>query len=96
MDTAPAVDGAPVCLSCRVRQMIPLGSHDMFLGEVVAVRVRNDLLDDNGSLSLDQANLVAYSHGLYQRLGSVLGFFGWSVAREDVLKKRMAQWHHPV
>ena len=92
MDTAPAVDSAPVCLSCKVRQMIPLGSHDMFLGEVVAVRVRKDLLDDQGSLHLEKANLVAYSHGLYQQLGGVLGFFGWSVAREDVLKKRMAQW----
>ena len=92
LDTAPAVDGAPASLSCKVRQMIPLGSHDMFLGEVVAVRVRKDLLDDNGSLHLEKAGLIAYSHGLYQQLGSVLGFFGWSVAREDVLKKRMAQW----
>lgn len=92
MDTAPAVEGSPVCLSCRVRQTIPLGSHDMFLGEVVAVRVRKDLLDDQGSLHLEKAKLVAYSHGLYQQLGGILGFFGWSVAREDVLKKRMAQW----
>ena len=92
MNTAPAVDGAPVSLSCKVRQVIPLGSHDMFLGEVVAVRVRKDLLDDKGSLRLEDAKLIAYSHGLYQSLGSVLGFFGWSVAREDVLKKRMAQW----
>ena len=92
MDIAPAVNGAPVSLSCKVRQNIPLGSHDMFLGEVVAVRVRKDLLDDKGSLHLEDAKLIAYSHGLYQQLGSVLGFFGWSVAREDVLKKRMAQW----
>ncbi len=92
MDIAPVVNGAPVSLSCKVRQNIPLGSHDMFLGEVVAVRVRKDLLDDKGSLHLEDAKLIAYSHGLYQQLGSVLGFFGWSVAREDVLKKRMAQW----
>ena len=48
LETAPAVDGAPVSLSCRVRQVIPLGSHDMFLGEVVAVRVRKDLVDEKG------------------------------------------------
>ena len=92
LETAPAVDGAPVSLSCRVRQVIPLGSHDMFLGEVVAVRVRKDLVDEKGSLHLEKAHLIVYSHGLYQKLGDVMGFFGWSVAREEVRKKRMAQY----
>ena len=89
METAPRVDGAPVSLSCRVRQVLPLGSHDMFLGEVTAVEVRKDLLDENGALHLEKAGLVAYSHGLYHRLGEVMGFFGWSVARPEVLEKRM-------
>ena len=89
---APAVDGAPVCLSCRVAQVIPLGSHDMFLAEVAAVRVREDLLDEGGALRLEKAGLVAYSHGLYQRLGEVLGFFGWSVARDSVREARMARY----
>ena len=92
MSVAPAVDGAPVSLSCRVKQVIPLGSHDMFLGEVVAVRVREDLIDEKGSLHLEKAKLIAYSHGLYQKLGDVMGFFGWSVARKEVLDKRMAQY----
>ena len=92
MSAAPAVDGAPVSLSCRVKQVIPLGSHDMFLGEVVAVRVREDLIDEKGSLHLEKAKLIAYSHGLYQKLGDVMGFFGWSVARKEVLNKRMAQY----
>ena len=92
MAAAPAVEGAPVSLSCRVRQVIPLGSHDMFLGEIVAVRVRQDLLDEKGGLHLEKARLIAYSHGLYQKLGDVMGFFGWSVAREEVLERRMAQW----
>ena len=90
MHTAPAVDGAPASLSCRVKKVIELGSHDLFLGEVVAVRVRKDLRDEKGGVHLEKAGLVAYSHGLYQQLGSVLGFFGWSVARQDVLEKRMA------
>ncbi len=89
MDTAPRVEGAPVSLSCRVKQVLPLGSHDLFLGEVVAVSVRGDLLDEKGSLHLEKASLVAYSHGLYQKLGDVLGFFGWSVARPEVLRERM-------
>ena len=92
METAPRVDGAPVSLSCRVRQVLPLGSHDMFLGEVVAVAVRKDLLDEKGALHLERAGLVAYSHGLYHKLGEVMGFFGWSVARKDVLEKRMAEY----
>ena len=89
METAPRVDGAPVSLSCRVRQVLELGSHDMFLGEVVAVSVRKDLLDANGAVRLEKAGLVAYSHGLYHKLGEVMGFFGWSVARPEVLEKRM-------
>ena len=91
METAPAVSGAPVSLSCKVRNVLELGSHDMFIGEVVAVRVRKDLLDARGSLHLEKAGLVAYSHGLYQRLGDVLGFFGWSVARKDVFERRMKE-----
>jgi flavin reductase (DIM6/NTAB) family NADH-FMN oxidoreductase RutF len=89
METAPAVAGAPVSLSCKVRQVLELGSHDLFIGEVTAVSVRDDLLDDSGSLHLEKAKLVAYSHGLYQKLGDVMGFFGWSVARKEVFEKRM-------
>ena len=90
METAPRVDGAPVSLSCKVKQVLELGSHDMFIGEVVGVAVRKDLLDESGALHLEKAGLVAYSHGLYHRLGEVMGFFGWSVARPEVLAKRMA------
>ena len=89
MKIAPAVSGAPVSLSCKVRQMLELGSHDLFIGEVTAVMVRDDLLDGNGTLHLEKAKLVAYSHGLYQKLGDVMGFFGWSVARPEVLERRM-------
>ncbi len=89
---APAVEGAPVSLSCKVRQIIPLGSHDLFLGDVVAVSVRKDLIDEKGSLRLEKARLLAYNHGLYQKLGDVLGFFGWSVARKEVYRKRMAKY----
>ena len=92
METALRVDGAPVSLSCKVRQVLELGSHDMFIGEVVGVAVRKDLLDESGALHLEKAGLVAYSHGLYHKLGEVIGFFGWSVARPEVLEKRMANY----
>ena len=87
---APAVKGAPVSLCCKVRQVLELGSHDLFLGDVASVMVREDLLDARGSMHLEKAGLIAYSHGLYQKLGDVLGFFGWSVAREDVFRRRMS------
>ena len=92
METAPAVAGAPLSLCCRVRQTLELGSHDMFIGEIVSVMVRKDLLDGEGKLHLEKAGLIAYSHGLYQKLGDVIGFFGWSVAREEVFERRMKDY----
>ena len=92
LNIAPAVEGAPVSLCCRVRQRTELGSHDLFLGEVVSVMVRADLMDESGKLHLEKAGLIVYSHGLYQKLGSVLGFFGWSVARKEVFERRMKDY----
>ena len=87
---APSIKEAPVCIECKVKEVLELGTHDMFLAEVAAVTAREDLLDENGALHLEKAGLIAYSHGLYHRLGEVMGFFGWSVARPEVLEKRMA------
>ena len=92
MKMAPGVEDAPARLSCRVRQVVEMGSHDMFLGEVTAVQVRKDLMDEKGAIHLEKGKLVAYSHGLYQRVGQVLGFFGYSVAREEVCRRRMAEY----
>jgi len=49
-------------------------------------------MDETGKLHLEKAGLIVYSHGLYQKLGDVLGFFGWSVAREDVFRRRMKDY----
>ena len=89
MEHAPAIAECPAYLACKVRQVIELGSHDMFIGQVTAVQVREDLFDPDGSLHLERAGLVAYSHGVYQRTAEVLGFFGYSVARPEVLERRM-------
>ena len=91
LDRAPALRDLPAQLGCRVRQVIPLGSHDLFIGEILSVRVREDLFDPDGSMHLERAALVSYSHGVYQRAGENLGFFGWSVARPEVLKRRMSR-----
>lgn len=87
---APALDEAPAFLCCRVRQVIPLGSHDLFLCEVEQVYVSDALFDADGSLHLSRADLIAYAHGEYYPLEHTPeGFFGYSVARPEVLKKRL-------
>ena len=80
--SAPLVAECPVNLECRVTQMLELGSHDMFLAEVVAVQANEDLFDKNDRLDLDAAKLVAYSHGQYRALGGILGTFGYSVRKK--------------
>ena len=87
---APMIEGMPVCLACRVIQRLSLGSHDMFIGQVESVHVRGDLADEDGSLHLERAGLVCYTHGVYQQAAEALGFFGWSVARPEALKRRFS------
>ena len=76
------LEESPLNLECRVRQVIPLGSHDLFLAEVVAVDVDERLLDENGKLCLNRARLIVYSHGDYLALGRRLGTFGYSVRKK--------------
>ncbi len=86
---APAIEECPAYLACKVRQVLELGSHDMFIGEVVSVQVQDRLFEEDGSLRMEKLGLVCYTHGVYQRAADVLGFFGYSVARPEVLEKRM-------
>ena len=89
MDYAPAIAECPAYLACKVVQQLELGSHTMFVGKIVGVQVRDDLFATDGSLHLEKAGLVTYTHGTYQKAADVLGFFGYSVARPEVLKRRM-------
>jgi flavin reductase (DIM6/NTAB) family NADH-FMN oxidoreductase RutF len=79
--SAPLLSDSPVNLECRVTQVLPLGSHDMFLAQIVAVDVSKNLLDEAGRFHLEQADLVAYSHGTYYALGEALGRFGYTVKK---------------
>lgn len=76
------LEQSPVNLECKVTQSIPLGSHDLFLAEVVAVDVDESLLDETGKLCLNRAKLIVYSHGDYLALGRRLGRFGYSVRKK--------------
>lgn len=89
---APALEEAPAFLCCRVKQRIPLGTHDLFLCAVEQVYVRDELFDADGSLHLDRADLIAYAHGEYFPLKPrPEGFFGYSIAREEILEKRLGK-----
>ena len=79
---APRVGQAPVSIECRVRDIIPLGSHDMFLADVVNVWADARYIDPaTGEFRLADAHLIAYSHGHYHKLGEEIGKFGWSVRK---------------
>ncbi len=90
--SCPSIGESPVSIECRVRQILPLGSHDMFLAEVAGVSVASDYIDASGAFRLDKTNPIAYSHGGYYELGRFLGKFGFSVkkkkARRSVKKAK--------
>ena len=79
---APLIAECPLSLECRVTDIIPLGSHDMFLADIVAVNVDEGLVDKDGKLHLDKAGLVAYAHGEYFELGKKIGSFGFSATKK--------------
>ncbi len=80
--SVPLLEQSPVRIECKVTDIVPLGSHDMFIADIVAVNVAEELIDSSGKLHLDKANLVAYSHGEYYELGKKLGTFGFSVQKK--------------
>ncbi len=79
---APIIEESPVNIECRVRQVLELGSHHMFIAEVLGVDVDSRYLDEKGKLDLGAAGLAVYSHGDYFALGKKLGSFGYSVRRK--------------
>lgn len=81
--SSPLIVNSPVNIECVVERIIELGSHDMFIGRVVAVSVGGKYIDEKNKLWLDKANLVAYSHGEYFLLGKKLGHFGYSVRKKQ-------------
>lgn len=83
-----SVAEAPLTLECKVAHVIPLGSHDMFLADIVAVSVDESIIDKKGRLALERADLVAYAHGDYFALGRKIGDFGFSVRKKKTVQKR--------
>lgn len=78
---APSIKESPVNIECKVKEIIPLGSHDMFLAEVLGVTVEEEYMDKDNRFHLEWANPIAYSHGQYYTLGENKGKFGFSIKK---------------
>lgn len=79
--SAPLIAESPVNIECRVRQILPLGSHDMFLADVAAVHADEKYMDEKRKFRLEQAEPIVYSHGAYLCCGQQVGTFGYSVKK---------------
>ncbi len=86
--SAPSIEEAPVSIECKVTKIVPLGTHDMFMAEVLAINVDEKYIDEKGSFHMDDVKLLAYSHGEYYSLGKKLGKFGWSVKKKKKNTKK--------
>lgn len=78
---SPTILESPLSIECKVKEIVKLGTHDMFISEVLNVRVDEELMDDNGKFNLDKGDLIAFMHGHYYTLGRELGKFGFSVKK---------------
>ena len=87
--SAPIIAESPLSICCRVREVKELGSHDMFIADVVGVEADDRYIDpETGKFSLDKANPIVYSHGEYYSLGKLIGHFGWSVRKKTTKRRK--------
>ncbi len=83
MVAAPIVEESPLSIECRVKEIVSLGSHDMFIAEILNVKADERYLDkESGKWELDSAHPLVYLHGAYYGLGQKIGKFGWSVEKK--------------
>lgn len=84
---SPYIKEAPLCLECKVKDILPLGSHHMFIANIVGVTAVKELVDKSGKLNLSKAGLICYNHGEYWSLDKSLGFFGYSIRKKKIIKR---------
>ncbi len=85
---APLIGESPVNIECRVNRIVPLGSHDMFLADVVAVHADERYMDEKHKFHLEKAEPIIYSHGSYLSCGEQLGTFGYSIRKKSKKSKK--------
>ena len=79
---APLIKQSPVSVECKVKEIIPMGSHDMFIAEVLSIDASEEFIDEKGAFDISKCNLVAYANGGYYPLGNKIGKFGYSVQKK--------------
>lgn len=90
--SAPYIDECPVNIECRVVNIVPLGTHDMFIAEVLCSHVNESLLDEKGKIHFENANMMAYCHGEYFPLSKKpIGSFGFSVMKKRTKKRKQLE-----
>ena len=84
---APIIEESPVNIECRVKDIVELGSHHMFIAEVLGVSIDDSYINEKDAFSFSKANPLVYSHGHYFGMGKKIGKFGWSVEKKKKRKK---------
>ena len=83
----PMIKESPVSVECKVKEIKELGSHHMFIAEVLAINSDDNYINDKGAFDISKCNLIAYSNGHYYQMGKKIGKFGFSVKKKKKLKK---------
>ena len=86
--SVPSIAECPISIECKVTDTILLGTHEMFIADILSVRVSEDVIDKAGKLCIEKCNLLAYAHGTYFNLGKQLGTFGFSVRKKKKHRKK--------
>ena len=85
--SCPVIEECPMSLECKVTDIVELGSHHMFIADITAINVDEDLIGEDGKLHLEKAKLTAFAHGEYFELGKKIGTFGFSVKKKKKKKQ---------
>jgi len=81
--SCPAIKEAPVSIECKVKEIQKLGSHDMFIAEILSINAEEKYIDENGAFDISKCNLISYANGKYFTQGKKIGTFGFSVKKID-------------
>ncbi len=86
--SCPMVAESPVSIECKVTEIVPLGTHDMFIADIVAVNIDERYIDEKGKFHPEKCAFAAYAHGQYFALGKKIGSFGYSVKKKKANKRK--------
>lgn len=89
--SCPMIAESPISVECKVKEIRELGSHNMFIAEVLAIHADEKYIDDKGAFDISKCDLIAYSNGGYYALGKKIGKFGFSVEKKTKNRKRNIQ-----